>query len=73
MKPRCLQLWFLTIFLLLQDMCVCQFFLWKCGMEKCPDFMKEDFVSEKCLCLHEECGFSDMVKDCQLCCFKLTC
>lgn len=55
------------------DMCVCQFLLWKCGMEKCPDFMKEDFVSEKCLCLHEECGFSDMVKDCQLCCFKLTC
>ena len=42
-------------------------------MQNCPDFMKEDFISEKCLCLHEECGFGDMIKDCQVCCFKFAC
>mmetsp|Transcript_2607 Transcript_2607/g.3933 ORF Transcript_2607/g.3933 Transcript_2607/m.3933 type:complete len:213 (+) Transcript_2607:54-692(+) len=55
------------------DCCALNVLCVKCGCKNLPNFMSEDFVVEKCLCFHSECGFGDMFKDCQLCCLSLKC
>mmetsp|Transcript_22793 Transcript_22793/g.33073 ORF Transcript_22793/g.33073 Transcript_22793/m.33073 type:complete len:218 (-) Transcript_22793:74-727(-) len=52
---------------LIRYQCIC----YKCGMKTMPDIMKEDFITQVCLCCHSECGFKDMGIE-QCFCLKCT-
>ena len=45
---------------------------YKWGIQMPPNFMKEDFIVNKCLCCHNECGLKDVLDVFQFFCLKCT-